>query len=394
LAALEAAIGRERLAHLTGQPPAPVYTIAKLMWLRVHDPDLVARTWKFLCYGDLIAFRLGAEPAVDHSMAARTMAFDIRRRDWSDEILAVAGIARDQLATPVPSGTPVGVVAPAVARDLGFVGAPVIVAGGHDQPCGAFGAGVARAGEAMLAIGTTACLAPVFPAPRDDLPERGYPCYPHVVPGAFITLAGNFTGASLLRWFRDQFGAEERRIAAATGRDVFELLIAEASAEPSPLLALPHFAGAGAPHDDPNAKGALVGLSFATTRGQIIRALLEGVMFEMALNRECLADAGVPIASLVAVGGGARSDRWLQIAADVLGVPVRRAPQPDAACRGAASLAARGLSQDDASVPIAAPPGNDVETFMPEPARAARYRERLEVYRVLYDALRPINHAL
>src|SRR5215211_3804663 len=159
---LEAAIGRERLARITGQPPHPMFTIAKLMWWVEHEPDLVRRTWKFLCFGDLVSWRLGAEPAIDYSLAARTMAFDIETYRWSDDVLAAAGIAVDTLPSPVPAGTPIGQVDPALARDLGFSGSPLIVAGGHDQPCGALGIGATAPGEAMLAIGTTICLAPIF----------------------------------------------------------------------------------------------------------------------------------------------------------------------------------------------------------------------------------------
>lgn len=391
IARLEAALGRERLAHLTGQPPHPMFTIGKLMWWAEHDPKLVRDTWKFLGFGDLVSWRLGADAAIDFSMAARTMAFDIHTLRWAEDVLGTAGIPAAKLATPVPAGVPIGHVKAALAQELGFAGRPLIVAGGHDQPCGALGAGATGAGEAMLAIGTTICLAPVFARPDERLLAFDYPCYPHVVPGMWITLAGNFTGGSLLRWYRDTFGEHVVGAANARGLDVYDLLTDEAGESPSPLLVLPHFAGSGAPSNDPLSKGAIIGLGFSSTREHIIRALLEGVMFEMALNREMLGQAGVDVTQAVAIGGGSRSDRWLGIAADVLGVPVRRSSQPEAACWGAARLAGQAagvLSPNDAPLP------GESRVFLPDPERSGYYRDRLAIYRGLYGALRPLHVAL
>ncbi len=391
-ARLESAIGRERLARISGQPPHPMFTIAKLMWWAEHEPDLVRRTWKFLCFGDLISWRLGADPAIDYSMAARTMAFDIETYRWSDDVLAAAGIAVEALPSPVPAGTTIGRVDPALARDLGFIGTPLIIAGGHDQPCGALGSGAAAPGEAMLSIGTTICLAPIFARREERLVGMNYSCYPHVVPDHWITLAGNFTGGSLLRWYRDTLGEREVARAEETGHDVYDLLTEEAGDEPSPLLVLPHFAGSGEPSNDPLSKGAIVGLTFGTTREQIVRALLEGVMFEMAVNREAVARAGIAVTSAVVTGGGARSDRWLSIAADILDVPIRRAAQPEAACWGAAKLAGRGaglMRPDEESLDH-----SEARIFLPDQERSGYYRDRLAVYRGLYGALRPLHATL
>ena len=207
----------------------------------------------------------------------------------------------------------------------------------------------------------------------------------------WITLAGNFTGGSLLRWFRDTLGDLEVTRAHAGGQDAYDLLTRQAGDEPSPLLVLPHFAGSGAPSNDPLAKGAIIGLGFDSTRGQIVRALLEGVMFEMALNRETLAGAGIDVERAVAIGGGARSDLWLTIAADILGIPVRRSSQPEAACWGAARLAGEGaglLRPKDAA------DSSEARIFFPNPERSGYYRDRLAVYRELYGALRPLHAAL
>ena len=176
------------------------------------------------------------------------------------------------------------------------------------------------------------------------------------------------------------------------GRDVYDYLTEEAGDEPSPLLVLPHFAGSVQPTTDPLSKGAIIGLTFGTTQGQIVRALLEGVMFEMALNCEAIARAGIVVARAVAVGGGARSNRWLRIAADILNVPMRPASQLEAASWGAAKVAGWGtglLPLDDDALD-----DSEGRTFLPDPERSGYYRDRLAVYRELYGALRPLHAAL
>ena len=385
---LVARVGGARLAEITGQPPHPMHTLPKLMWWGAHEPDVVARSRMFACYDAFVGMRLGAPPTTDFSMAARTLAFDIRRLAWSDEVLAAAGVDPGRLPPVVPAGTPIGEVDAETAARLGFRGRPLVVAGGHDQPCGALGVGAAGPGRAAFAIGTTACVTPVLDEPNARLLAAGYPCYPHVVDGAFVTLAGTQNGGAVLRWFRDVLGDEERRAAAATGASAYDLLVAAASPEPSPVLVLPHLAGSGAPENAPGSLGAVVGLTLATTRAEIVRAVLEGVMLEMAVNLAELDACGVAVRELVAVGGGARSDRWLQIAGDVLGLPVVRSEHAYAACWGAAWLAARG-----SGVQVAARSA-DGPRFVPDRATADHYAARLDTYRHLHDALRATNRAL
>lgn len=385
------AIDRRRLYAITGQPLHPMFTINKIMWWREQEPSIYQRAWKFLCYGDFVLWKLGTEPVIDHTMAARTMAFDIRARRWSDEILTLAHLDADKLPQAAPSGTLVGKIPPTLATDLGFQGDVLAVTGGHDQPCGALGAGVMRSGEAMYAIGTTECIAPVFSRPVERLGDEGYPCYPHVAPEMYITLAGNFTGGALLRWYRDVLGFEERQIAARTRQDVYDVIIAQVTERPSNLLVLPHFAGTGSPFNDPVARGAIVGLTFDTRREDIVKAILEGITFELALNLKYLRRAGINIDELRAIGGGVKSRTWLQMKADIMATPVAALAVSEAACLGAALLAgwATGVYASlreaiDTTVRVR-------ELFQPDPGRARFYSERLSAYEGLYPALRPIN---
>ncbi len=393
-AAMEAALGKEHIYAITGQPMGSIYTLPKVLWWRDHLPHLLEDCWKILCYVDFVAFKLGAQAAIDYSMAARTLAFDVHALDWSDELLDAAGLSREQLATPVPSGTIIGEIPRRLADDLGFVGAVKVVTGGHDQPAGALGAGVLAPGRAMLSIGTTEAMVAVTDAPRPEMLASHVSCYPHAAPGHFIALSGNQTGGRLLRWYRDELAAAERDIAASSGRDVYDVIVEQCDDAPGNLLLLPYFVGSGTLYEDPKATGALIGLSFDSKRADIVHAILEGLAYEQALGLRRLNEIGVDIRELTAVGGGAKSERWMQIKADITGLPVSVLHTSEAASLGVAMLAgwATGVY---ASLSEAAEQLISVrKTFLPRQDRAGHYERQLRIYADLYQALRPIYAAM
>ncbi|MYA92247.1 MAG: hypothetical protein F4Y30_02320 [Chloroflexi bacterium] len=389
-AELEAGLGRESIYAITGQPMDTIYTVPKVLWWREHLPHLLDESWKILCYVDFVAYRLGAQAAIDYSMAARTLAFDVHRLDWSDGLLAAGGLRREQLATPVPSGTIIGEIPRRLADDLGFRGAVAVVTGGHDQPAGALGAGVLVPGRAMLSIGTTEAMVAVTDAPRPEMLACHVSCYPHAAPGSFIALSGNQTGGRLLRWYRDELAAAERAEAASSGRDVYEVIVDQVEDTPGELLLLPYFVVSGNLYSDSKPNGALLGLSFDSKRADIVRAILEGLAYEQALGLRKLNEIGVEINELTAVGGGARSDRWMQMKADICAVPVSVLHTSEAASLGVAMLAgwATGVyaSLDEAAQQLI----RVRKTFSPRPDRAEVYQRQLTRYVQLYEALKPI----
>ncbi len=393
-AEMEAALGAERIYQITGQPMGTIYTLPKILWWRDNAPQILERAWKFLCYVDFVAYRLGVEPVIDHSMAARTLAFDVRELDWSDELLEAGGLRRDQLARSAPSGTLVGEIPRALADSLGFKGRVKVVTGGHDQPAGALGAGVLQPGRAMLAIGTTEALVTVTSRPRMEMLDYHLSCYPHAAPGLFITLGGNQTGGRLLRWYRDELAAAERGIAVSSGRDVYDVIVEQTDDAPGRLLLLPYFVGSGTLYDDASATGALIGMTFDTKRADIVRAILEGLTYEQALVIRRLNEIGVEISHLTAIGGGSRSERWMQIKSDISGLPVSVIHTSEAASLGVAMLAgwATGVY---ASLAEAAEQLIRVrKTFTPRADRSAHYQRQLTIYGDLYQALRPVYRAM
>ena len=136
-------LGVEDIYRVTGQNLSTIFTLPKAMWWRDHRPEILERSWKLLCYTEFVALRLGVEPVIDYSMAARTLGFDVHALDWSDEMLAAADLSREQFARAAPSGSIIGEIPPKLAQELGFQGSVQVVTGGHDQPCAASGRGCA-----------------------------------------------------------------------------------------------------------------------------------------------------------------------------------------------------------------------------------------------------------
>jgi xylulokinase len=351
------------------------------------------RAWKIVTYADYILGRLGAGAVIDHTMASRTMAFDLEAQRWSDLILGKLGLDAGLFSKPVPSGSAVATLRSDLAAELGLNPDVLLVAGGHDQPCAAIGAGIVRAGLGLVSTGTAEVLATAFDAPAltRAMYDSYYPCYLHANPGQYFTFALNHVGGILLRWYRDQFAGAEVAEALSSGRDPYAVIGERMPAGPSPLMVVPHLNGTGTPWCDLEAKGAILGLTMASTRHDVALAILEGLTFELRINLQTLGQCGVQIRELIAAGGGAKSDRWLQLKADILDRPIRTLRCREAACLGAALLAgtAAGVygSLEEAVRRTVAYEGE----FVPTPAAAVRYRDRFALYERLYPILRPVN---
>lgn len=196
-------IGKEEIFQITGMPLHPMYTINEIMWLKENRPDIYRKAYKFLCVEDFVIFKLGAFPAINHSLAARTMCFDVREKKWSEKILSLAEVDEELFSELKPSGCPVGKVSSKIAEELNLKKDVVIVTGGHDQPCGALGAGVVSPGLVMNAIGTSDVLCPAIKEPllSKKMLENNYCCYPHTCPDIYTAISVNLTGGLLLKWY-------------------------------------------------------------------------------------------------------------------------------------------------------------------------------------------------
>ncbi len=381
-----------KLYEITGHTAHPLFSLFKLLWLRDHRPEIWAQAVKFLCFEDFLQFRLGVDPAISWPLAGRTMLFDVRRHVWSTDLLDAVGLTADKLARPLAGGSVAGRVAPETARDLGLAEDAFVVTAGHDQPCGALGAGVTSPGVAMYATGTVECITAAFSEPvfTENLRSNNLCTYDHVVPGMYATIAYSLTGGNILKWFRDEFGMVEVQEAQKAGKDAYDLILANVEDKPSGLLVLPYFTPSGTPYFDTELAGAMLGLRLSTTRGEFVRALLEGVTYEMRLNLEILQESGCEVRELRAVGGGAKSDLWTQLKADIMGKPVAVLNVTEAVSLGAAMLA-RAADTDESLAELVERWIRPIGMKLPRPENAAVYDEQFATYRQLYPLLKKLR---
>ncbi len=383
-------LGKRRIFQVTGMPLHPMYSINKIMWIRENWPEIWARAWKFLCIEDFVIFKLSGSTVIDHSLAARTMCFDARRKRWSKEILSRADIDPILLSEPRPSGDVVDVMRGDVADELGLQRGVIVATGGHDQPCGALGAGAVLPGMVMNAIGTSDVLCPTLESAllTNGMLSSNYCCYPHVVHDMYASITFNLTGGLLLRWYRDTLCQEEVREADSIHADPYEIIINGASRHPAEVLILPHFVGSGTPTLDSKSRGAIVGLTLQTTKAELSRAILDSNNYDVRLNMDRLRDVGVPTQQLRVIGGGSKSPVWLQLRADVLGMHVSVPTVSEAASLGAAILAAVSARHFPDAETGAREWVKVARTFEPDSERHKLYEEKYENYQKIYPSLR------
>jgi xylulokinase len=384
-----------RLYEKTGHTAHPIFSLYKLLWLREERPDLWSKAARILCFEDYIHHLLGLDPAISYSLAARTMLFNVAEQRWDDEILAAAGIRAGQLSRPLPPGDIVGTLSAAVCETLHLASGAIVVAGGHDQVCAALGCGAIRPGIAALGCGTVECIAAAFSEPilTPALREANLCTYSHAAPGLYATLAYNLSGGNVLKWFRQEWAAPEVARAAKSGADVYDLILGLMPDAPTSLMVLPYFTGSGTPHFDNHTPAAILGLRLTTGRGEVLRALLEGLCFELETNLRILDRSGIAVEELRVTGGGAKSPRWLQIKADIFNRPVRIPKVTEAGCLGVALLAcaASGNAPIESLVARWVQLG---EAILPDPVRAAFYRDRFAHYEQTYRSLSALSEQI
>jgi xylulokinase len=360
----------------------------KILWLKKHLPEIWKKTRHFLCFEDLFQFKTGIEPCISWPLAGRTMMFDIIKHDWSREILESAGLDADRLSRPVASGEVAGYIDIANGKDLGFRNQVMVVAGGHDQTCSALGAGVIKPGLCMYATGSVECFCPMLDSPglTDELWKNNLCCYDFTIKGKYTTVAYSLTGGNILRWMRDELGEMEIEKAGKSGINAYTILLQNMPDSPTALIVLPYFTASGTPYFDTTTKGAILGLQLTTTKGEITRALLEGVALEMKLNLQLMEKSGMKIESFVATGGGTRNERWSQLKADVLNKNIVTRNVSETGCFGAAMLACSAFT----GTPVEELIMQNQETagiFIPDKAKTGIYEKKFETYKQLYPTL-------
>jgi xylulokinase len=242
----------------------------------------------------------------------------------------------------------------------------------------------------MYATGSVECFCPVLEEPSfsEELLRNNLCCYDYTLNGRYTTVAYSLTGGNILRWMRDELGHSEMAAAVASGQNAYSLLLGAMPSEPTELLVLPYFTPTGTPYFDTRAKGAILGLKLTTTKGELTRALLEGVALEMKLNLQLMEKSGMTINTLIATGGGTRNRAWTQLKADVLNKEILVREVGEAGCYGASLLARSAVENTPADL-LLRHDRFTAEVFIPNPNHAKKYERTFETYKQLYPTLRP-----
>ncbi len=385
------ALGKDRIMNITCDKPDAMYSLPKVIWSMENIPAVRNNVWKFLLIGDYIAYKLSGETKINYSLACRSLTFDVENRCISKEILGAAGISPDLFSQPVPCGSIVGDMLPRVADELGLPKSTKVVISAHDQVSSAIGAGVLNEGEAVDGTGTVECITPVFKGivKNPEFTNNNFVCVPHPAgEDLYATYAFNFAGGVSLKWFRDCFASNLKPEAAQRGVSVYRILDENCATEPSSVIVVPHFMGAGGTPDlVANAKGTITGLDMAKGLPDIYRGFMEGLTFEMAYNLETLEKFGIKVDTLKATGGGATSPIWLRIKSDILKRPITPLVTDEAGAAGCAMLAAVTLGKYNNLAEAAEKFVVYGETVYPDNKFADIYAEKYDKYKKVRSAL-------
>ncbi len=391
-------VGMDKYA-INGNPVWSMNSAMRILWIAENEPDILRCTHKWLLIEDFLNYLLCGAWATDCSMASCYLLLDQRTRQWSDELLDLSGIDRTLLPDVRPSGTRLGDIHEVASAATGLpVGTPVIL-GGHDHLCGTLPVGAFEPGVALNITGTWegAILSMDEPVLTPALQRMGMTIQAHVARGRHAAW-GSAPAAEMLEWYRKEYGAEASRNADADGGADWDYLFAEAAESPAGArgaMFLPHMSAAVCPVQDDRSLGAFVGLSSRCTRGDVLRAMIEGLNFQfLDVLNAAEAGLGFPLGKIVAVGGGTRNEFGMQNKADITGRAIEVPEVEEASSLGAAILAGIGVGLYKDEKDACARVNRPGRTYQPNPELTDMYAKRYEIHAQLYSTLKSVSHQL
>jgi xylulokinase len=364
---------------LAGNVPLAGYTAPKLVWVKKHEPRIFDKVAKVLLPKDYIRFRMTGDYASDMSDSSGTFWLDIARREWSDLLLAASDMRRDQMPKLYEGTDATGRLTPAVAKAWNMPKRPVVAGGGGDNAAAACGIGAVTDNSALVSIGTSGVL---FVSNDRFRPNAGrmVHAFCHAVPDTWHQMGVILSAAASLEWLAGILGSPAPKLIGGLGKTL---------AGPSPTLFLPYLSGERTPVGDAQVRGLIMGLGHETDHKMLTHAALDAVAFAFRDSLEALKDAGTKVKRVTAVGGGSRSDLWLQIIATVLGVPVDLPAAGDVGgAFGAARLGLIAATGADFRKVLTAP--KTARTIKPNPKAREAYEAQYRRYTQIYPAIKEI----
>ena len=382
----------EDIYQITGHRLSASYSLAKILWMREHQPDIYASAHKFAHAKDSIVARLTGAFVTDPSDASSMNLYDLEGEAWSGRILDAVDLPAEKLPQIRPSIAVVGEARAKIADEVGVAAGTPVVVGGGDGACAAAGAGVIDEGSAYNYVGSSSWIGISTRKPIYDPAYRTF-TFGHVIPDMVMPTGTMQAAGASYQWTRDQLSLFEKETAERLGISPYELMnleVAPIAPGADGLFFLPYLLGERSPRWNPHARGAFVGLTIRHTRAHMYRAVLEGVTMNLRVILDAFRDQGKSINTMRLIGGGASGRIWNQIMADIYGMPVQRLRiLEEATSMGAALVGGVGVglyddfSMIDSMNAIAA-------TLEPDPEAAAIYERMYPIFNQLYEALAPV----
>ena len=377
--------GRKRLIKMVANPALTGFTAPKILWLRNHERRNFAKTAKVLLPKDEIRRRLTGEFATEVSDASGTLLLDVVKRRWSKSLLTKLDIDPNLLPTCYESEEVTGTLTAAAAKKLGLSTNCVVVGGAGDCAAGAVGNGIVKKGLLNTSLGTSGVVFAHSDEPQFD-PLGRLHTFCHAVRGKWHLMGVTLTAAGALQWFHNEIVT-----AGVSGKSAYKQITKEAqkvAVGSEGLQFLPYLAGERTPHLDPNARGALVGITLKHGRGHVTRAIMEGVTMALRDSYAIMQDLGVPVRQIRASGGGAKNPFWRQMQADVFGKPVMAMVADEGAAYGVALLAAVGAGEFKNIEEACNATIKTADQLKPNAKARKVYDRAFPVFQSLYAALR------
>jgi len=381
--------GDEKCYEVTGQVSfEPCWPASKVLWFRNNEPEIFAKTAKFVLVEDYFIFRMTGSYATEGSLVCSSTYWNIVTKKYWPEMLDFLGIREDQLPPVLESGVLVGSMLDSARDELGIKGQVSVSTGALDQAAGAMGVGNVRQGMFSEAIGAAVAFCVPVKKPTFD-PNRKMPLHYFAIPDMYMI--HTFTnGGMTLRWFRDKFCDVEMSVEKAGAGDAYDLIGREAATVPpgsEGLIMLPHLSGSLAPDVNAKAKGVWFGFTLSHTRAHFARAIMESLGYIMHRNIDALGQMGIRVSEVRALGGGSRSAVWSQIQSDINQLRIVTMQSKEAPCLGAAILAGKGVGifsdVEEAVCSMAAVK----DTYDPNPENAEVYAQGYAMYQKLFADL-------
>ncbi|MCL6572446.1 MAG: xylulokinase [Bacillus sp. (in: Bacteria)] len=362
------------------------FTLPKILWVQEHEPDLFKQAAVFLLPKDYVRYWMTGMIHSEYSDAAGTLLLDVVNKEWNSEILRKFSIPETICPPLVESHAQVGTLRPEVASELGLCVQTKVFAGGADNACGAIGAGILSSTDTLCSIGTSGVILS-YESDKETDYHGNVHFFNHGKEDSFYSMGVTLSAGQSLTWFKNTFAQNE----------TFEQMIEAIYDVPvgsDGLLFTPYLFGERTPHPDSLIRGSFIGINGAHRREHFVRAVLEGITFSLNESIQLFRQAGKNIDTIISIGGGAKSDSWLQMQADIFNAVVIKLKSEQGPGLGAAMLAAYGLGWFPSLEECAKQFIQYSSEFQPHKDHVEKYQQLFEIYQMMYSKTKEINHKL